>query len=218
MLDNKKILDAKHITIVTTDASFANASALYTYILTLHKKVSIVSDEEINIKYSFLPWFDKVRKKQPVSSDLILIVDDDVKYMYSFLSDFKINKKMSLSLYAALCIKYRFFTSDNCDGTEFALANELVVYGADIKLVKKNIYESLSLSYIRLKSFMYQNMILKNNATVANLYVDDDLFKSSGAIMKDAEAVMFEILRMSVVKKVFLIQDNKIIKTLKKEI
>ena len=218
MIDNQNILDAKHITLVTSNNSFANASALYTYILTQHKKVSIVSNEEIDIKYKFLPWFDKIRKVSPSSSDYTIVVDEDVKELYLFLSTFKINKKMALALYTALCDRYKFFTSDSCDGTEFALATKLIELGADFKLVNNALQNSLGLNFLRLKSYMLKDMLLVEDANVANLFVDEKLLKLCGADEKDAFLVMEEVLRLKRVSKVTLIrkEDDKIVKTLSK--
>ena len=76
----KKIDEAKHITVIAhinPDAdSFGSASAMYTYLLTLHKKVSFFCvTKDINQKLSFLPWFDKVRDSFPSSCDLAIALD-----------------------------------------------------------------------------------------------------------------------------------------------
>ena len=52
----KKIDAAKHIEIIVEAENLFVGSALYSYILTLHKKVSLVCKEErIDHKFSFLP-------------------------------------------------------------------------------------------------------------------------------------------------------------------
>ena len=75
-----KITKAKHITVVAhinPDAdSLGSASAMYTYILTLHKKVSFFCiDKNINSRFLFLPWMDKIRDSFPTSSDLAITFD-----------------------------------------------------------------------------------------------------------------------------------------------
>ena len=76
----KRIDSAKHIVVmahVNPDAdSLGSASAMYTYLLTLHKKVSFFCvSKNINPKLSFLPWFEKVRTSFPASCDLAIALD-----------------------------------------------------------------------------------------------------------------------------------------------
>lgn len=71
---------AKHITVIAhvhPDAdSLGGASAMYTHLLKLHKKVSFFcASENIHQKLSFLPWFDKIRNSFPISSDLAISFD-----------------------------------------------------------------------------------------------------------------------------------------------
>jgi phosphoesterase RecJ-like protein len=76
----KRINEAKHITVIAhrnPDAdSLSSASAMYTHILRLHKKVSFFCiTENIDNKFAFLPWFDKIRNTFPSSSDLAISLD-----------------------------------------------------------------------------------------------------------------------------------------------
>ena len=76
----KRIDEAKHITVIAhmnPDAdSLGSASAMYTHLLRLHKKVSFFcASKNINQKLSFLPWYDKIRNSFPTSSDLAISFD-----------------------------------------------------------------------------------------------------------------------------------------------
>lgn len=76
----KRIDEAKHIVVIShvnPDAdSIGSASAFYTYLLTLHKKVSFFCvTKDINNKLSFLPWFDKIRNTFASSADLAIALD-----------------------------------------------------------------------------------------------------------------------------------------------
>lgn len=76
----KTIENAKHIVVIAhkeSDAdSLGSASAMYTYFLTLHKKVSFFcSDEKIKEQYSFLPWVNKIRNSFASSADLVFTLD-----------------------------------------------------------------------------------------------------------------------------------------------
>ena len=76
----KRIQCASHIVViahVNPDAdSLGSASAIYTYLLQKHKKVSFFcKTKEINKKFSFLPWFEKMRDCFPSSADLAISLD-----------------------------------------------------------------------------------------------------------------------------------------------
>ncbi len=76
----KRINSAKHIVVMAhlnPDAdSLGSASAVYTYLLTLHKKVSFYcASKSIDKKLSFLPWFNKIRDTFPLSVDLAISLD-----------------------------------------------------------------------------------------------------------------------------------------------
>jgi len=76
----ERINQAKHIVVIahlTPDAdSLASASAVYTYLLTLHKKVSFFcASKSINPKLLFLPWSEKIRDSFPSSADLAISLD-----------------------------------------------------------------------------------------------------------------------------------------------
>jgi len=76
----KRIDAAKHIVVIAhtnPDAdSLGSASAVYTHLLRLHKKVSFFcTTKNINQKLSFIPWFDKIRDTFATSADLAISLD-----------------------------------------------------------------------------------------------------------------------------------------------
>ena len=80
----KSIDKAKHIVVVVpskaTAASIGSASAMQSYLLTLHKKVSFVcSDKSLNRKYLFIPWYDKSRSSFASSADLAISFNSSTK-------------------------------------------------------------------------------------------------------------------------------------------
>ncbi|MEJ2372627.1 MAG: phosphoesterase, partial [Sulfurimonas sp.] len=77
MVELNQINESKHIVLIADNETFSLANALYSYVLSLHKKVSLVMNENIDKKFAFLPWFDKVRKEIPSSSDLEIKVTLD---------------------------------------------------------------------------------------------------------------------------------------------
>ncbi len=76
----QRIDSAKHVVViahVNPDAdSLGSASAFYTHLLRLHKKVSFFcATKEIDQKLSCIPWFDKVRNSFSSSADLAISFD-----------------------------------------------------------------------------------------------------------------------------------------------
>jgi phosphoesterase RecJ-like protein len=73
----KSIENVNHIVVIAdkeqTVDSIASASAFYTYLLMLHKKVSFFCiDKELRYKLSFLPWYEKIRGTFPSSGELAI--------------------------------------------------------------------------------------------------------------------------------------------------
>ena len=76
----ERIHAAKHIVLIAhinPDAdSFGSASAMYTYLMRLEKKVTLFCvTEQVNHRLSFLPWFDKMRHQFPSKADLAISFD-----------------------------------------------------------------------------------------------------------------------------------------------
>ncbi len=76
----RMIDDANHIVVIShvnPDAdSIGSASAIYSYLLQRHKKVSwYCKTKNINKNLVFIPWFDKIRNSFPASSDLAISLD-----------------------------------------------------------------------------------------------------------------------------------------------
>lgn len=222
MLNIKKIEASKHILIKSDSDSFANASAIYSYILTLHKKVSLYHEEEIDARFSFLPWFSKLKKIRPSSADFEIDVNEEVLDYCSFfqLHGIKINKKMATALYSSLLIRYDNFNSSETHGMVFAFASQLIELGAERQIAHKYIVQSKSLALFRLKAILYKNMLLVNNAREVELCVNDADLKSSGATIKDAFEIMKDMLSLAHVDKVTLKKSDanmKIIKTIEEK-
>jgi len=83
-MKNPKIIEtiekAKHVVVIShvnPDAdSLSSASAVYTYMLKLHKKVSFFcASKNIDGKLKFLPWVEKLRDVFPADADLAISLD-----------------------------------------------------------------------------------------------------------------------------------------------
>ncbi|HIC12403.1 MAG TPA: phosphoesterase [Sulfurimonas sp.] len=216
-IDIEKITNAQHILIVADSAAFANASALYSCILTLHKKVSLQNSESLNVNLSFLPWFDKSRLNKPSTADYIIEVDSDTLELYEFFikNSFKINQKMATALYGGLVNRYEAFKSNECDGRIFALASTLLELKANKLLCHDYLLHRVPLAYMRLKERLLKSLILRDDARHAFVSICDYDLKSSNTELIDAYKIMKEFLTIVHVEKVTLVksdENNKIIK------
>ena len=222
MISLEAIKNAKHIVILTSNSSFADASAFYTSLLRLHKKVSIVCEKEIlNSRFSFLPWFEKLRGVIPSSADLVIDLEVENESLYEFFksNNMRINQKMATALYASLLEKLNGFTMSRVDGTTFALLSKFIADGADYKLCNKFIMKRVSLSALRLKAIMLKNMVLINDSKAALFCVNEDDFKSSGANLSEAFVAMNDALSLPYVEMAILINsENEILKLITEEI
>ena len=222
MISLADIDKAKHIAILTSGDSFADASALYTYVLRLHKKVSIVNEsQDIGSEFSFLSWFDKLRAVVPSSADLVVDMDLEKESLCSLFKsqNITINKKMATSLYAGLLKRFDGFLESSVDGTTFAFVSELIKQGADYKLCNKFIMKRVSLSTLRLKALMLANMILINDAKATLFCLSDNDLNSSGATLSEAYEIIREGLHLPYVEMAILISsENEILKIITEEI
>ncbi len=219
----QKIEDSSHILLVADSSSFFNASALYTYLLTLHKKVSLQTKEELPKKFSFASWFEKSRLLAKSNAEYIVKVNSNTQKLYTFFveNEIKINQKMATSLYAGMLEQFKVFSSAECDGIVFATVSQLIALKAEYKKCNDCLVYSESLSFLRLKSLLLGTLSLKREANVAELFLSEKQLKESGANLEDAYALMDEALRLVHVKEVKLIksdENNKILKILKEKI
>ena len=211
---------AKHICIKTQGDSFAMASSLYTYVLTLHKKVSIVSFEDVDVKFSHLSWFDKLRAIVPSSADTILEINFNTQKLYDFfkINSIKINKKMATSLYTSLLVEHKNFQKNDVNGMVFALASELIELGADYKLSNEYLNRRVGLSMFRLRAILFKNFLLTKDATSVEVFISDDELHSSGASLNDVYPILEEFFTLVNVTEVTLLksdESNKILTNLK---
>ncbi len=221
-IDLQKVEQASHILLITDNSSFLNASVLYTYLLTLHKKVSLQTKEELDKMFSFVSWFDKARKITNSNAEYTVEVSDDTQALYNFLqeNEIKINQKMATSLYAGMLEQFQAFRSAECDGMVFATVAQLIALKAEYKKCTAHLLYSQPLSFLRLKSLLLGMLTLKEEGSIAELFVSDKQLQESGAKLKDAYSLMDEALKLVHVKEVRLIksdENSKILKILKEK-
>jgi len=217
------IQNAKHIVIKFDVEYLTSACALYTYALQLHKKVSLLCTKtDIDNRFSFLPWFEKIKHSGYSSADFILELSTSALELYELFekNSIKLNQKMATALYAGLLVETDGFKNSNVNGMIFAVAKQLIDAKADYKACTRYILNTKSLAYLRLKSLMLKSILLKENATLVMMSVSDNDFKASGAKLDDAYDILQEGLTLLHVEEALLIkEENKtILKRIKKEI
>lgn len=217
-----KIKNAQHIEIVVDKEYLCVGSALYTYALTLHKKVSLVCKDDLEVyKYSFLPWFEKIKKTDTPSAEYSVSLKCSALEMFNVFkkSDIKINKKIATALYGAILYETQGFTNSKLDGTYFAVSSELINSGAEYKLATTALVKSSTLGFLRLKSIMLEKMLLLNSAKAAVFVLSDDDLKSTSTSLLDAQELILEAFRLSYVEMAVLLDsEDEVIKIVHKDI
>ena len=214
MVSLKAIDESKNISILTDNDSFGDASALYTYILRLHKKVSLVNTEsQMNINLSCIPWRDKVKKTLSASSDLIIDLRKNEQPLYELFKKHAviINEKMATALYASYLQKPDCYSSKQ----NILALSELVLLGAKHDKCILGLKKSLPLALFRIKAILLATLVLYDNAKVALMSINKDDLQKTGDSMYDVNLVMIETLNLVHVQNVVLVNEeneNKLVK------
>ncbi len=221
MIPLQKLEKLKHIAIENHKNNFPQASILYSLMLLKHKKVSLFAKEEER-QYTFLPWYEKLRRDEPASADLKISADMNILELYLFLQkhEIKINTKMATAFYAGFLKRYDNFLSPDCDGILFAVLSELIHLGADHQLCVNELVRKVSLSSVRLRSIVFKKVLLRKNARLATACLCEEDFVSSGASWSDVYNIAKELLDLVHVQEVEITKSDekdKIIK-LSKEV
>lgn len=216
--------NAKYVMIVADAKNLSCASALYTHVLRLHKKVSLVCESKnIDNKYSFLPWFEKIKSNRVASADFIIELNNSSLELYDLFkkSNIKINQKMATALYCGLLVDTDGFLNNAVSGTIFAVAKELIECGADYKSCNYFVMKRTTLCSLRLKARMLKKLILQNSAKAAVFFISNDDLKSTGAELENCYDSMQEALMLPHVELAILLDiDNEyeMLKIIMKEI
>lgn len=214
MLKIDEINKASHIVIVLEDNAsvdhLASANALYTYLLQLHKKVSLYCAEfDYGLNIKFLPWSEKLNSSYPSSADYVIhIKSSRVLLDYFMGNEIKLNTKMATSLYAGLLDSTKGFVT-GVDGMVFAMLELLVRSGADIKSCNENLINYHSLAGLRLKTILLSKMRLTKDAQLAVFDLEDEDLSKSGAKLKEAASVLKDALGLPSVNAAVIMYKNE---------
>jgi phosphoesterase RecJ-like protein len=112
---------------------------------------------------------------------------------------------MATAVYAEIIYTTNCFLNNSCNGTIFALANELILLGANHQDIKNSLIVSKPLCYLRLKSIMLKDMLLKNNATLAQFFITQEILKTTGATLNMAKEITQEARQLKYIKNIELV-------------
>ena len=214
MVSLKVIEESKNISILTDNDSFGDASALYTYILRLHKKVSLVNIQtKLDMTLSCIPWYDKVKKTMPVSSDLVIDLRKNEESIYELFKkkSIVINEKMATALYASYLQKQACYSEKK----NILALGELLLLNAHHEECVLYLKKSLPLSLFRLKAILFGTLVLYENARVAIMSIKENDFKRTGASMYEVELIMREALNIIYVQSVIVVDaenENRLVR------
>ena len=211
MLD--KIQDASFVALKVTNDTVALGNALYSYLLTKQKKVTLFSDEMIEKRFDFLPWYEKVRVNKPVSADLeydvVLRSVEVFEFLDRELKQF--NEKIATSLYASFLVEQNKNVFALADGTKLAVMAQLIQRGADAKKCVHNICRRDSLALFRLRSFIFGAFVIEQSANVVHIDLTKEMLEGSGAGIEDVHRVAYELLALVHIQRVEVVFEEKTI-------
>lgn len=216
-MDLETIYSSKHLLLLTNNASFANANALYSYLLTLHKKVSLLSSEPIEKRFGSLPWYESVIYTKSANAATVIEVSEDTLIYIRFFeaNAIKINKKMATSLYVGLWLRYKNFQTSTVDGMVFAEASKLIALGAEHQTQQLRLSKRYSLAHLRLKARLYESFELGCEASEVRLFVSDADLLATGASLHEAMEIMEEFLDFIHAQRVILFKKDESMRVIK---
>ncbi len=225
----EKIAQARHITLIAGERpdALGSASAFYSYLLTLHKKVSLFCKGSVHPRLAFIPWSEKVRQHVPAGSDLVIHFDgilatdsghdtlcfDDgcgrpmSQQVYRYLKQVavRINAKMATALYAGLLDASESFTTPETDSHLFEMAADLMRHGADAHVAVHFLCETIPLNVLRLKGALFSTLELLCDARVAVLRAHREILEAAAAVCSDCDSALAEALHLPTVEIVVLL-------------
>lgn len=111
-----------------------------------------------------------------------------------------IDKNIATCIYTALAEDTNFFTTQNVNASVFNSAKELVALGANPSHVASNLQQRDSLAKLRLTALFIDTLELLHEGDIALGFVDENMFKISGALRYDTTEFVDILLHLATVK------------------
>jgi hypothetical protein len=220
VIDTQAIEKAKHIAVIVDEKSFAHGSAIYSYLLQLHKKVTLVSEVPLAKKLSCLAWYKDVRNALPQGAEYVLKVECEALELYHYLQNCgaKINEKIAQALYVALFMERNLF-APSLEQERVAVASQLLEVACEAPACFNQVVRTRSLAELRLKAKLLQRAVLRADATQAWVEICEDDFKQTATQHKDIMVCVEDLFCLPYVQEVIFTdsQTKQKIKTVIKE-
>ena len=121
--------------------------------------------------------------------------------------EFPINTPIATCLYTALVEDSSFFTTNRVDEAVFKAALSLVNAGANPTKIARELTQRDSLAKLRITALFIDSITLVHSASVAIGYVDEAMFKKSGALRYDTVSLVDMLLSLATVEvAIFMLQ------------
>lgn len=140
--------------------------------------------------------------------DTSAISTTEVVYDYFVANGVKINGKMATALYAGLLDDSKCFGLSECTAKTFAMADELIRFGADHPLCTEWLFHRRSLASLRVQGHLLQRMKLLSDAKLALFEVPLVLLEESGATIVECKAVLDDALKMRTVQAALMVAEH----------
>lgn len=118
-----------------------------------------------------------------------------------------ISKEVATCIYVGLLEDTGFFSYGNLTQSSFKIASKLVGTGIDLQNIHTKLRQSLPLSVLRLRAYIYNSFNLFENGTIASVIVKKEDLNRTGCKIEDTKN-MVNLLRelVNVEMAIFLIQ------------
>lgn len=186
-LDAEKLFEKPHggeefdCVIATDCASFERLGSAGKHI-TKRKLLVNIDHHASNTRYGDINW---VEGREPSCGELI----------YKLLrgAGWPITKEISDCLFTAVSTDTGSFQYPNTKPTTYHVAGDLVKRGANLAKICDEVYQSYSLSRVRLLKHVYNNFRLSHNDQIAYFWLKKKDFARTGAETADSEGLIDHI-------------------------
>ncbi len=120
----------------------------------------------------------------------------------------KLTKEVALSLYIAILTDTGSFNYDNTSSVTHEIAGELLGYGLDPAVVSESVYERRSVEDLKLLGLVLATIKLRQDSTIAYLYVTKDMIDKTGADIAKSEGLINYARSIDKVKVAILFKED----------
>jgi len=129
--------------------------------------------------------FGKFQYIDPSASSTAEIVYRLIKEM-----NIPITTGMAYSIYTGIMADTGSFRFSNTTPESFEISHQMVLYGADPHKVAHHVYETISLSRIKLLNMLYDSIELSHNGRMSIMTLTQNMLKTTGLKLEDVNGLI----------------------------